>query len=395
MDFQSQAAIVFIILLALVLYANRKKLQIQRIIYPVMYIAMYRTKVGLNLMDRAAKKFPRFFKYAGFAGVFIGFIGMGMISYALVENIIKIMLDPSTPSGAALVLPFKVKGALYVPFFYWIICIFILVIIHEFSHGVISRLYNVRIKSSGLAFLGIILPVVPAAFVEPEEKQLAKKPKKEQLSVFAAGSFSNILLGFLCLAVFLLAFRPAIGAMVEDAGVRVVDLQKDDNITFPAENAGIMPNEIITSIDGNPIRNSADLSDYLGNRSPGDVLNITTNRTSYVLTLAPHPQNASQPILGIYLDDHGKVKESVEKRYGTFLPQAFLWFSGLILWLFLLNVGIGLFNLAPIPIADGGRMLFLALLHYFDEKKTIMIWKFVATFFIMLVLVNIGIGFIK
>ncbi|MBU0535587.1 MAG: site-2 protease family protein [Nanoarchaeota archaeon] len=395
MDFQTQSAMIFVVILALVLYANKKKLQIQKIVYPILYVIMYRTQVGLKLMDKAAKKYPRFLKYAGLAGVFVGFIGMGMISYALVENLVKMILDPTTPSGAALVLPFKVKGALYVPFFYWIICIFVLVMVHEFSHGVISRLYNVKIKSSGLAFLGVILPVVPAAFVEPEEKQLAKKPRREQLSVFAAGSFSNIVLGFLCLGIFFILFKPAIGAFMEDAGVMVVGLQENGNMTYPAEKAGMNEGEIITSIDGQEIKNTASLTGYLMNKSPGDGINITTNQTTYSLQLAANPENTSIPMMGVYLDDHTRVKPSFEDRYGLMIPKVIVWFAGLILWLFLLNVGIGLFNLAPIPITDGGKMLFLALLHYFDEKKSMKIWKIVATFFIMIIIINIGIGFIK
>jgi len=55
---------------------------------------------------------------------------------------------------------------------------------------------------------------------------MAKKPRREQLSVFAAGSFSNIVLGFVMLGVFLLVMKPAIGLFLEDDGVHVVELIK-------------------------------------------------------------------------------------------------------------------------------------------------------------------------
>src|SRR3989338_644264 len=82
-------------------------------------------------------------------------------------------------------------------FLHWIISLFIIAIIHEFSHGVIARVYNIKIKSSGFAFLGPI----PAAFVEPDEKKMEKSSAKAQLSILAAGSFSNILLALLVILI--------------------------------------------------------------------------------------------------------------------------------------------------------------------------------------------------
>ncbi len=431
MDFQSQAAIIFIIILAIVLFYGRRKLQIQKIVWPFLYMIMYRTKVGIDFMDRAAKRFPRFFKYAGYLGVFIGFVGMGMICYSLVENLIKMILVPKTASTAALVLPFKVKGAVYVPFFFWIICIFILVVIHEFSHGVISRLYKLKIKSSGLAFLGIILPVVPAAFVEPDEKKLSRKPRREQLSVFAAGSFSNIVLGFLCLLLLSVVMFPLVNSLTMHNGVAVTGLIENGNKSLPAEKAGISEGEIILEIDNSSIRKIKNLSEHLDSKSPGDVVFVRTNRTTYSFELASNPENSSLPYMGIYLADYletkpvspgdafmgvlrggdgsseqavqflvaqaaglGRVPVIVNDTAGLgFSMSAVMWISGLLFWLFLLNIGIGLFNLAPIPITDGGKMLYLALLHYFDKKRAMNIWKYAALFFIALIIINVAMGF--
>ena len=77
---------------------------------------------------------------------------------------------PAASSGVGLVLPFKAKGVFYVPFFYWIISIFVIAVVHEFSHGLIARANNIKVKSSGFAFLALLVPIIPAAFVEPDEK---------------------------------------------------------------------------------------------------------------------------------------------------------------------------------------------------------------------------------
>ena len=78
----------------------------------------------------------------------------------------------------------------YVPFWYWLIALFILAVVHEFAHGVIGERWGVRIKSSGFAFLGILAPIMPAAFVEPNEEDLAKKKWWQKIAVFG-GRFSK------------------------------------------------------------------------------------------------------------------------------------------------------------------------------------------------------------
>lgn len=397
MDIQTKAAIIFVLVLALILYIGRKKIQVQKILHPVLYMLIYRTKVGIKLMDRIAKRFPRFLRYAGYTGIFVGFMGMGMICYSLIENLVRVLFVPAAPSAVALVLPFKVRGTFYVPFFYWIISIFLLVIVHEFSHGVISRLYGYRIKSSGLAFLAIIVPLVPAAFVEPDEKKMEKSPRVHQLSVFAAGSFSNIVFAFLALGCMFLVVSPVLSSITENNGVVVTGLINSTNasIRFPAESAGITPGELIIKVDDISISTVENLSDAFKNKFPGEIVNITTNRTGYSFRLAENPENKSLAYMGAYLQQSTRIRPSFEEKYGSFAPDAMIWIAGLVIWLFVLNLGIGLFNLVPIPITDGGKMMYIALLHYFEKKKAMKIWKSVAVFFVLLIIVNILVGFFR
>jgi len=139
MDFQTYAAILFIALMAYFLVKNKEKIYIQKIAFPILYFVMYRTKLGINFMENMSRKIPRLLKYIAYTGIFIGFLGMLFISYSLIHNLIRLMTTPAATGGVALVLPFRVKGSFYVPFFYWIISIFILAVIHEFSHGVMAR----------------------------------------------------------------------------------------------------------------------------------------------------------------------------------------------------------------------------------------------------------------
>ncbi len=91
-------------------------------------------------------------------------------------------------------------------FTYFIIAITLVAVCHEAAHGIFARLHKFKIHSTGFVFLGPIL----GAFVEPDEKQMAKAKKIPQLSVLAAGTFANVLLfvifGLLMIAFFKFSF---------------------------------------------------------------------------------------------------------------------------------------------------------------------------------------------
>lgn len=385
MSFESFCAILFLILLTLFVVKNRKKIELQKILFPLLYFAMYKTKIGLKSMDDISKKYSKFVKYAGYVGIAIGFIGMAIISYLLVYNLVKLFVVPTAVSGVGLVLPFKVKGGFFVPFFYWIISIFILAIVHEFSHGVLSRLYKIKIKSSGFAFLAVLIPILPAAFVEPDEKILVKKKAKEQLSIFAAGPFANVVLGILCLAALYLVIAPVVNSTVDFDGVKIVDFLKI-NGSSPAEQAGMQIGDVIKFVDDKKIEHSGNLTDILINRSAGDRVRVMTDNKEYSVTLVESSQNETRPYLGV----------NVEQNYGNSFSSVFMWFAGLIYWLYLLNIGIGLFNLLPLGPIDGGRMLKTALDSLIkNPKKADKAWKMISLFFLAVIIINLLFGFFR
>ncbi len=342
-------------------------------------------------MENFAKKFSKPLKHIGYFAIFIGFFGMLMITYALIKNAYNLLTKPTAIPGAALVLPFEVKGAFYVPFFYWIISIFIIALVHEFSHGILARKYDMRIKSSGFAFLGILLPIIPAAFVEPDEKELKKRPAKQQLSVFATGPFANISLAFIVVGIAAL-ITPAIATtIIEQDGVLVTGVMEE----YPAKEAGIEENELIKSIDNTKITSLVNFSNILKTKKPGDTITLETNKSTYNITLAENPENKSRSYLGVYVQQNTKIKPSFIKRYGKVTPQIIIWLIGLLYWLYVLNLGIGLFNLAPMGPLDGGRMLLVALQQFFKQEKAIKYWKNIGIFFLALVLVNILFAFVR
>lgn len=391
-DFETIAAIIFLVVLTFFVYLKRKRLDTKQIIPYFLYFSMYKTTWGLKLMDSVAKRFRKIVLYIGYLGIVVGFLGMLLISYGLMENIYHLLTKPEAAPGVGLVLPVKAKGIFFVPFFYWIISIFVIAVVHEFSHGLIARAYNLKVKSSGFAFLGLVIPIIPAAFVEPDEKELRKRPHKEQLSVFAAGPLANIITAFLAMAVLSFIIAPLVNASIEPNGVKVTDFVKG-NITYPAENAGIKIGELIQQADNTPTPYRENLSEFLHSKKPGDIITLKTDKSSYQIKLAKNPENESSVYIGAYLEQSTKIKDNIKASYGEFLPNAVIWIAGLFLFLFVLNFGIGLFNLVPIGPLDGGRMVQLVLHRYFGLEKGNKILVYVSMFFLFIIFINISAGF--
>ncbi|MBI2139858.1 site-2 protease family protein [Candidatus Woesearchaeota archaeon] len=390
---ESAAAIAFVILMAIFLFIERKKIQVQKFASWLLYFAMYRTSAGLHAMDVLAKRLRRVLQPLSYIVIFLGFAGMALITYMMTVSFFKIFFRPEEAVGVGLVLPIEAKGVFYVPFFYWIISIFIIAAVHEFSHGVFARLWNLKVKSSGLAFLGVIVPLVPAAFVEPDERQIRKSPAKEQLSVYAAGPFANILLAFLVIGVASLLIGPGMEKIFEPDGVTVKGFS--GNNSFPAERAGIRAGELVQRINNSPILFIEDFKKALDGKKPGEKISLRTNTSSYTIALSANPEDAGKGYLGIYVEQHTRVKPGFAEKYGVWVSSLFLWFAGLLMWLYILNLGIGLFNLVPLGPLDGGRMFFVALQHFFGDKKAKTIARKVSAALLLMLVVTLIFGFVR
>lgn len=395
MDVQNIAAIVFLVLLAAFLIWKRKRVDLQKLFFPLLYVVMYRTTLGLKQMDSWAKRFPRVVQWFGTVSVFIGFAGMAVIAFTLIKGLYTVLLGTAAPA-VSLVLPFKAKGTFYVPFFYWILTIFIIAVVHEFCHGLLARRHGIPVKSSGFAFLSVLIPVLPAAFVEPEEKNLEKKPKMAQLAVFAAGPVSNLVTAGLVILLVLVVLNPLSSLLYTPTGVQITGLANmTDGGKYPAEIAGVLPGDRIVGIGDGPIHTVADFTTLLKAKKPGDTISITTNRTMYTLALAANPDDAAKPYLGVFVQQDTERNAAVVAQYGRWPFPVFDAISGFCFWLYALSLGIGLFNLLPLGPIDGGRMLKTALRAFFSEAKANLLWKWTGLFFLAVILLNLSLGFFR
>src|SRR3989344_5988202 len=89
------ALIIFVIAFSFFLYKKRQDIQLTGL-FPVFYFVMYRTKFGLKWIKRFSEKWPRFLRWYFVFGIYAGFLGMIVISYLLISNIVKLLLVPET-----------------------------------------------------------------------------------------------------------------------------------------------------------------------------------------------------------------------------------------------------------------------------------------------------------
>ncbi len=389
MDFQYVLLALFILIMVIFSWLQRRSIQVQGL-FPLLYFVMWRTQRGIRAMDRVANAMPRFWSFFFGFGIIICFIGMALISYELIKNTALLFLAPGAAPGIQPVLPFEAKGVFFVPFVYWLLSIFIIAAVHEFCHGIAARVHSIPVRSAGLAFLGIVVPVVPAAFVEPDEKFLQKQSRFRQLSVFAAGPFSNLVMAGVVLLLVIFVANPLAESMLVPNGVRVTDVEPES----PAGLAGMHKGELITAIDKAPLVYLDNLTSALRSKKPGDRVLLQTNESAYVMTLEANPKNASQSYLGIFTRQHADIGREFSESYGEWSVPVILWTFGLLYWLFLLSMGIGLFNLLPIGPVDGGRMLQVGMQKIFKQQPGLHLWKFISMVFLLLVIVNVVAGFL-
>ncbi|MBT3814645.1 site-2 protease family protein [Candidatus Woesearchaeota archaeon] len=368
----------FYLLVVLLLYVKRKKLDFQAKV-----IVLYRMKFGLRFIEKFANKFREPTILLGYIGVGAGYVGLIFISYVLIKNLVDLVISPAAVSGVSLVLPgVNIPGLGVLPFWYWVIAIFLIALVHEFSHGIVARAHKIDVKNTGIVFLGPII----GAFVEPNEKQLRKQSDIKQYSVLAAGSFSNILLAIVALLLLNFCFMPLQEAMVEPTGFTFDAYVNED---LPFAQAGIMPGTLINGIDGSMTYRFEEFSEKLFCTSPGDKVSIIGAEKNYPVTLAENPEVPGKSYLGIQtIHNEFEVKEKYSTGVWKSVYYSLDWLTGFLRWLFILSLGIGLFNLLPLPIVDGGRMMQVFLHKLRGEQSGEKWYRKIGMFFLLVLLLN-------
>ena len=358
---------------------HRSKFEVQGRI-----LALYKTKIGIKFMERFTKLPKWMVHLLSISSIIIGFGGMALMFWVILKGTFDLLTIPEAQPVLAPVLPgIAIPGLPKLSFLHWILSIFIVAVIHEFSHGIFARFHKTKVKSSGFLILGPIL----GAFVEPDENELKKKSAYKQLSIFAAGSFSNIITGIIILLLAGFIINPIANGAFDFNGVKVASVDKN----FPASNAGLQVDDQIISIDNSKIKNINDFVKVLNAKKPNEEITLKTNNQEYEIKLAENPLNKELGYLGVRVTYAEQVvKKEVQNKYGATLPRILYWIKELFGWLWLISIGIGLFNLLPLGPIDGGRMFLTGLGVFVKKEKNVKrIWGFISFLILALIAINL------
>ena len=363
------------------MFLNKERVKVEKILFPFIYMVLYRTKVGLLFMDKIAKKYPRTVQAFAFFSIVFGFLGMIAILVLLINGVYAFLFAGAPPPVAPLFPGIKtVPGLPVLSFFHWIIAIFILAVVHEFSHGLIARLYDVKVKSSGFAVFSFLLPIIPAAFVEPDEKELASKKSKEQLGVLAAGSFSNLIIAGVFFLIFVFVMTPIASSITISEGIVVRDVVEGS----PAFDSGIQKDEKISEINNAEVGSVNEFLEFLIYIKPGEEVLLKTDKNEYEIIAA---ENDGRGYLGLSFSPE---RQYIDEKYGVF-GNVFSWVALLFFWIFAANLGVGLFNLLPMGPLDGGKMFYLLCLSLFNKENAAKkMWIAISFFCLLLIVISLA-----
>ena len=397
-------------------------------------IFMWRTQFGIRAIGRFTETFGFLMSRMKWLIVVTGGILMAVMIWMLGKTVSIYLFYPEitklikAPPIAPLIPYFpKLFGmeSFFPPFYftYFIVALAIVAISHEFSHGVFMKLFKVKIKSTGLVFLGPIL----GAFVEEGKGSFEKKGKLEQMTILGAGVFANILMALL-FYIFYVAFFfssfAASGYAFDSYAVEVVPLANvtgfedingmtkvltndgnyylDDKLAMQLESenrvalvAYVETPAVLSGMKGAIIRaddvrilKHDDLRWFLENKNPGDIVKFATEDedsgeiNEYNIMLTEHPEDETRAYLGVGHSEaasRGLIQKFLKKLmsfkesstyYSPTWDGNFVYFIyHLLWWVMVINLLVALFNMMPLGMLDGGRFFYLAVLGIFGSDK--------------------------
>ena len=239
-------------------------------------ILMVRTKRGKGVLEFISRT-KRFWRFYGELSIWLCFFVMFGVILVLFLSAIATAINPPDevlPASDLLLIPGVTS---FVPFKWPALALIIAILIHEYSHGIQARAHGMRLRSFGLLLLG---PLPLGAFAEPEESEMERIPRRERMRLFSAGPSINL---FATYIVLIMLSSVASGMVAENEGVHARGIIRDQG----AEQAGILPYETITHINGNRILDYDDFSNEMSSLGSGEV-------ASFTILSSPNISNAAE-----------------------------------------------------------------------------------------------------
>jgi membrane-associated protease RseP (regulator of RpoE activity) len=276
----------------------------------------------------------------------------------------------------------------HLPWTYGWIALVLTIIIHEAGHGIVARVYGVKVESTGLVLL---LGIPIGAFVNIEREELARTRLKEKSAILTAGPLNNMIVAALSLGLLYMVVSTLIPIPDQNESQYGVQVKTVGEQSL-ASSLGIKKGDVIVNVDGDKVEHIEDLSRLLKSNL-GNRIEITwkVNNGKEVTgaALIPASVQPNTGILGVTITNVAPDPEIVLDRYknafssnpiaillpptmaetsvpysdlmspkysSSVLGVAFPVLANLLFWLWFINFNVGIFNALPIGPLDGGQL---------------------------------------
>ena len=225
---------------------------------------MWRTDWGKDFIERISQNKP-FWRRVGDVWVVTVFIIMILMFSLLLWQATLAWQIPKTSAVSPKMMIGLPGLNPVIPLWYGILALVIAMVVHEFSHGILSRVAGVKVKALGL--LLFFFPV--GAFVEPDEEGMKSMKKWERMRLYAAGPGSNMVVA----VVFSFLFSSVMVASLEPAedGLLLYSVSAD----YGGAEAGLEPWMLLTAIDEEEVRNTDDWKRIMNDTYAGQTVNVS------------------------------------------------------------------------------------------------------------------------
>jgi len=398
LDFITQNAIIYVLMAWVIIIVVAKALKLEKYGFELKaYSLVYKNKGVNDTLIKVLGRTKRSVKVFADLSVIAGFIMMGFAFYFLLNNVSNYFVAQSNFSELTVLIP-GVTLTSPEAITYFLLSIPIVLVMHEGAHGIVAALEKIKIKTGGFA----IFIAMFAGFVEPDEEEFEKAKKISKLRVIGAGATSNVLFAIV-LGIIMLT-NPVFGMIVESiplfgepilntfyelsSGVLILSTMENSG----AEQAGLLGNDIITSINDIPIRGPADFPIL----DPGDTATVSILRDGqemeFGVEIMSSPDDPERGLIGIMRDNsipYKPVMNFIDWSNVDFNISMFL------LWLWMISFFIGIINMLPLPILDGGKFIHTIIDKRFSEKSVNVVMWVIYGFTFALFGLNIALSYLK
>ena len=390
-DILSENPIIYVLLVWVAVLGTAKVLKLERRgVELKFYSLVYKNPGVQDVLVRILGRTRRGVRVFADVSVVAGFLMMGFAFWFLLDNISKYFVEPQDFAELTVLIPGVTLTSVH-SISYFLLSIPIVLVMHEGAHGIVAALERIRIKTGGFA----VFVAMFAGFVEPDEEEFNRARKISRLRVIGAGATSNVLFA---IALGALLLTNPVFALVLPEPLREMFYESPDGMVvhsvtegMGAEAAGMMAGDIIIGVGDIEILRPEHFVDM--GLAPGDVVSVSVLRDGipmeFMVDIMESPDEPGRGLIGIMRD--------------TFAYQPVLdyiqWddrnISLFLLWLWMISFFIGIINMLPLPILDGGKFVHTIIEGRMEEKTLTLVMYMVYAFTFVVFALNIALSYIK